>query len=393
MQEWMTNKHRSRILLVDDEDSVRLMLSRHLGETYDCDAVPNAEAALTRWQQQPYDLVITDISMPGRSGLELLAEIRKLRPEAFVIVCSGMQEIDHAILALRGGAFDYIAKPFRLDQLSLIIERALRQQAQMAAQREHEKHLEELVESRTAELRQMNLTVNEMFEELYLSYRSTLQSLATALETRQVEPYGHVQRVSSYCLRLGRELNLSDSEMVALEHGALLHDIGQIALPDYVLHKSHSLSEDEWTLMRRHIDYGAQILSSIRFLHDAKLLVLQHHEKWDGTGYPLGLRGEEICLNARIFAVADALDAITSDRSYRPAQPFEMAEAEIRRCSGTQFDPAVVDAFFAVSRSEWEDLRVQATSSSSILEDSRRRGIRSMIMIQKTGRLRLPETR
>ncbi|HWQ35090.1 MAG TPA: HD domain-containing phosphohydrolase [Blastocatellia bacterium] len=389
MQQFIPSENRSRLLIVDDEDSVRLMLARHLSEQYQCDAVPNAEAALARRQERNYDLIITDISMPGRSGLELLSEIRRADPEACVIVCSGTSDIDNAIEALRRGAFDYIPKPFRMDQLSLIIERALRQQAQLAAQREHVAHLEEQVAARTSELRQMNATVNEMFEELYLSYRSTLQSLATALETRQVEPYGHVQRVSAYCLRLGRELNLSDSEMMALEHGALLHDIGQIALPDYVLHKSHSLSEDEWTLMRRHIDYGAQILSSIKFLHDAKLLVLQHHEKWDGSGYPLGLRENEICLNARIFAVADALDAITSDRSYRPAQGFDVAEKEIRRCGGTHFDPAVVAAFFKVPRNEWEDLRAQAITSSTILEESRRRGIRSMIMIQKTGRLRM----
>jgi response regulator RpfG family c-di-GMP phosphodiesterase len=389
MQQFVPSKNRSRLLIVDDEDSVRLMLTRHLSEQYQCDVAPNAEVALACRQERNYDLIITDISMPGRSGLELLSDIRQADPEAFVIVCSGLSDIDSAIEALRRGAFDYIPKPFRMDQLSLIIERALRQQAQLAAQREHVAHLEEQVAARLAELRQMNATVNEMFEELYLSYRSTLQSLATALETRQVEPYGHVQRVSAYCLRLGRELNLSDSEMVALEHGALLHDIGQIALPDYILHKSHSLSEDEWTLMRRHIDYGAQILSSIKFLHDARLLVLQHHEKWDGSGYPLGLKETEICLNARIFAVADALDAITSDRSYRPAQGFDVAEEEIRRCAGAHFDPTVVAAFFAVPHGEWEDLRAQATTSSTILEESRRRGIRSMIMIQKTGRLRL----
>lgn len=393
MQQAVQSEARSRILIVDDDSIVRELMISFLEQRYLCDAAGSAEEALPRFQERGYDLVIADISMPGRNGLELLAELKTLDPDVFVIISSGSQNVGNVVTALRHGAFDYVTKPFQAEHLELVVERALRQQSLLVARQQHEKYLEEMVDARTAESRQMNLTVNEMFEELYLSYRATLQSLATALETRQVEPYGHVQRVSAYCLRLGRQLGLSDSEMVVLEHGALLHDIGMIALPDYVLHKSHSLSTEERLLTRRHIDYGAQILSGIRFLQDAKLLVLQHHEKWDGAGYPLGLRGNEICLHARIFAVADALDAITSDRSYRPAQPFEMGAQEIRRCAGTHFDPAIVAAFFEAPQEEWEELRVQATSSSSILEDSRRRGIRSMIMIQKTGRLQLPETR
>lgn len=392
MTQLALSENRPRLLVVDDEDAVRAMLTRHLGGRYRCDEAADAKAALASFHDRRHDLVITDISLPDQNGLQLLAEIRTLNPEAQVVVCSGLQEIEHAIEALRRGAVDFVSKPFRLEQLDLIIERALQQQAQQIAQNHQQHHLEELVEERTAQLRQMNLTVNEMFEELYLSYRATLQSLATALETRQIEPYGHVQRVTAYCLRLGRELNLSDSEMVALENGALLHDIGMIALPDYVLNKTWSLSQEERELTRRHIDYGAQILSSIKFLNDAKLVVLQHHERWDGSGYPLGLRETEICLNARIFAIADTLDALTSDRTYRPAQPFEVAEEEIRRCSGTQFDPRLVEAFFSIPRQEWEDLRGMATTGSAALEESRRRGIRTMVMIQKTGRLDMPKT-
>lgn len=392
MTQLALSENRPRLLVVDDEDAVRAMLTRHLGERYQCDEAADAKAALASFHDRRHDLVITDISLPDQNGLQLLVEIRTLNPEAQVVVCSGLLEIEHAIEALRRGAVDFVSKPFRLEQLDLIIERALQQQAHQIAQNHQQHHLEELVEERTAQLRQMNLTVNEMFEELYLSYRATLQSLATALETRQIEPYGHVQRVTAYCLRLGRELNLSDSEMVALENGALLHDIGMIALPDYVLNKTWSLSQEERELTRRHIDYGAQILSSIKFLNDAKLVVLQHHERWDGSGYPLGLRETEICLNARIFAIADTLDALTSDRTYRPAQPFEVAEEEIRRCSGTQFDPRLVEAFFSVPRQEWEDLRGMATTGSAALEESRRRGIRTMVMIQKTGRLDMPKT-
>jgi putative nucleotidyltransferase with HDIG domain len=185
----------------------------------------------------------------------------------------------------------------------------------------------------------------------------TLRALTAALEARDRETRGHSERVVSFSLRLGRELKLEAEELRSLEFGSLLHDIGKIGVPDAILHKPAALDEAEWMKMREHPLHGARILRSIHFLEGAARVVAQHHEKWDGSGYPLGLRGGQIDQNARIFAVADAFDAITSDRVYREARPYAQAADELERCAGTHFDPAVVAAFRRVPPDEWEALR------------------------------------
>jgi HD-GYP domain-containing protein (c-di-GMP phosphodiesterase class II) len=189
------------------------------------------------------------------------------------------------------------------------------------------------------------------------AYRTTLKALAAALETRDHETHGHSQRVVSFSLRLGYELGLDKEQLKSLEFGSLLHDIGKIGVPDAILRKPAALDEDEWIKMRQHPLHGQQILRGIEFLDGAARVVAQHHEKWDGSGYPLGLRGEDIDLNARIFAVADAFDALTSDRVYRTARPYEAAAEELDRCAGQHFDPKVVEVFHRVSKEEWEALR------------------------------------
>jgi HD-GYP domain-containing protein (c-di-GMP phosphodiesterase class II) len=218
------------------------------------------------------------------------------------------------------------------------------------AKRRYENYLEELVAERTAELDRTLATLED-------SYRMTLKALAAALETRDRETHGHSERVVSFSLRLGRELNLTGDALRSLEFGALLHDIGKIGVPDAILHKPAQLCEAEWMKMRRHPVHGQQILQGIKFLEGAARVVGQHHEKWDGTGYPAGLRGKEIDLNARIFAVADAFDAITSDRVYRAGRPYEVAVAELEEHAGRQFDPEVVAAFRHIPREEWDELR------------------------------------
>jgi putative nucleotidyltransferase with HDIG domain len=207
-----------------------------------------------------------------------------------------------------------------------------------------------LVAERTAELDRTLATLED-------SYRMTLKALAAALETRDRETHGHSERVVSFSLRLGRELKLDEEGLRSLEFGALLHDIGKIGVPDAILHKPAQLSAEEWVNMRSHPIHGGQILRGIEFLEGASRVVGQHHEKWDGTGYPLALRGTEIDLNARIFAVADAFDAITSDRVYRSGRSYEVAVAELEEFAGRQFDPEVVAAFRRIPREEWDELR------------------------------------
>jgi putative nucleotidyltransferase with HDIG domain len=251
------------------------------------------------------------------------------------------------------------------------------------AKRHYEKSLEETVRARTDELRVLNESLNNTLEELYNNYRATLRALADTLEARDVESRGHSDRVVAYCLRLGKELNLSNNDLIALEQGALLHDIGKMGLPDYLLMKTGVFSNEERRLMREHIERGLYIVDKIDFLRGARPVVGQHHEKFDGSGYPQGLRGEEIHLHARIFAVADAYDAITSDRPYRAAKPYAFARAELVANARTQFDPKVVNAFLQIPEWEWEEMRHSAGSHNYVEHFIDRRDIRSFIISLK----------
>ncbi|HZS03517.1 MAG TPA: HD domain-containing phosphohydrolase [Blastocatellia bacterium] len=379
-----------KILIVDDEPSIREILLMMLSGRYRCETASCFDEAMALLREGDYQLMLSDIAMQGRNGLELLSEAIALKPDMSVLMVSGAQNIENAIQAQRRGAFDYIVKPFTLEQAEMAVERALKQQAIVYENRCYKEHLEELVEQRAGQLRQLNATMNDMFQDLYLNYRATLQALASAIEMRDVETHGHSQRVVTYCLRFGQQLGLSDLEMVALEHGALLHDIGKIGTPDSILLKPDKLTPEEWKIMRGHIDNGAAILRGIAFLADALPVVTQHHERWDGSGYPLGLRGRQISLNARIFAVADALDAITSDRPYHKARSFEEAAREITAATGTHFDPEVVETFLSIPLDEWRQIRQSVESNGGSLTPDILRSIRSLIVTHKTGRLSAP---
>ena len=342
-----------RILIVDDEVEITEILADLLSEDYECLKAGSAEDALARLRESEFQLVISDITMPGMSGLEMIPHVKKLSPETVVVMISGMQTVESAIGALRLGAFDYLMKPFDLRQVEAVVKRALEHHDLVLAKQRYENHLEELVEQRTAEL-------DRALNSLEGAYRSTLKALTAALETRDSETHGHSERVVTYSLRLGREYGLNSEEMKSLEFGSLLHDIGKIGVPDSILRKPAKLTEEEWVRMREHPLHGQQILRGIEFLQGAARVVAQHHEKWDGTGYPLGLRGEEIDINARIFAVADAFDAITSDRVYRRGKPYEAASQELDDWAGRQFDPKVVEAFHRVPKEDWEELHRQS---------------------------------
>jgi len=344
------NNTKPRLLIVDDEAEVRSVLNDLLGDTYQCSQAPSAEEALAQLRERDYQLVISDITMSGMSGLEMIPHVKVISPDTVIVMISGMQTIESAINALRLGAFDYLMKPFDLRQAEAAVTRALEHHELIAAKRRYEYHLEELVEQRTAEL-------DEALASLENAYRSTLKALTAALETRDAETHGHSERVVTFSLRLGREYGLSESEMKALEFGSLLHDIGKIGVPDAILRKPAKLTEEEWVRMREHPRHGQQILRGIKFLEGAARIVAQHHEKWDGSGYPLGLRAEEIDVCARIFAVADAFDAITSDRVYREGRSYEAAARELDEWSNQQFDPKVVEAFHRVPKEDWEELR------------------------------------
>jgi len=342
-----------RILIVDDEVEITEILADLLSEDYECLKAGSAEQALVLLGQSEFQLVISDITMPGMSGLEMIPHAKDLSPETVVVMISGMQTVESAIGALRLGAFDYLMKPFDLRQVEAVVKRALEHHDLVAAKQRYENHLEELVEQRTAEL-------DRALNSLEGAYRSTLKALTAALETRDSETHGHSERVVSYSLRLGREYGLNSEQMKSLEFGSLLHDIGKIGVPDSILRKPAKLTEEEWVRMREHPLHGQQILRGIEFLQGAARVVAQHHEKWDGTGYPLGLRGDDIDICARIFAVADAFDAITSDRVYRRGKSYEAASQELDDWAGRQFDAKVVEAFHRVPKEVWEELHRQS---------------------------------
>jgi response regulator RpfG family c-di-GMP phosphodiesterase len=346
-------KAKGRLLIADDEPEIRNILEEFLCGSYECRTVGSAEEALAVLRASKYDLVISDINMEGMSGLEMIPHVRRIAPETVIIMISGAQTIDYAIEALRAGAFDYVTKPFDLRHVEMAVERAQQHHELLRSKRRYENFLEESIKLRTKELGQALASLED-------AYRTTLKALAAALETRDTDTHGHSERVVSFSLRLGRELNLSEDQLRSLEFGALLHDIGKIGIPDQILRKPAALTDDEWLTMRQHPRLGQQILRGIEFLEGAARVVGQHHEKWDGTGYPQGLRGEEIDLNARIFAVADAFDAMISTRVYRAGKPYAAAADELERHAGQQFDPAVVAAFLRVAESDWDELRAHS---------------------------------
>ena len=345
----MSRECKPRILIVDDERGINEVLSDLLSEDYDCVSASTAEEALEHLREAEFELVISDITMPGMSGLEMLPHAKQIAPNTVVVMISGMQTVESAIGALRLGAFDYLMKPFDLRQVEAVVKRALEHHDLLVAKQSYENHLEDLVEQRTAEL-------DRALGSLEDAYRSTLKALTTALETRDSETHGHSERVVSYSLRLGREYGLDEAQMKSLEFGSLLHDIGKIGVPDSILRKPAKLTDEEWVRMREHPLHGQQILRGIEFLEGAARVVAQHHEKWDGSGYPLGLKADDIDLCARIFAVADAYDAMTSDRVYRRGKSYEVAAKELDDWAGRQFDPTVVEAFHRVPKTDWEEL-------------------------------------
>jgi putative two-component system response regulator len=363
----MSGDVRSRILIVDDETEITAILSDLFEGKYECTTAAAAEEALGLLAGNDYELVVSDITMPGMSGLDMIPHVKRSSPNTVVVMISGMQTVESAIDALRLGAFDYVMKPFDLRQVEAVVKRALEHQDLIAAKQRYEDHLEELVEQRTAELDQ---ALNSLEE----AYRSTLKALTAALETRDLETHGHSERVVSYSMRLGREYGLDSERTKSLEFGSLLHDIGKIGVPDLILRKPAKLTPEEWVFMRQHPLHGQQILCGIEFLEGAARVVAQHHEKWDGSGYPLGLRGEEIDVCARIFSVADAFDAITSNRVYRKGKSYQAAADELDAWAGKQFDPKVVKAFHRVPRQDWDDLRDQ-----SLMREEDELGVRRLV--------------
>ena len=377
---------QASILIVDDDKATRNLLTDCLDESYWCVTAASAEEATSLLATCTFNLVLSDITMRGKSGLDLCSHVQESFPQTVVVMISAMTGIDYAVEAMRHGAFDYITKPFDLLQVRLSVDRAVLYQQAVADKQRYEQILEERVRIRTEELKSANDDLNFMLDTLYNNYRATLRGLAGTLEARDIETRGHSDRVVAYSTRLGRQLGLTSNELIALEQGALLHDIGKVGVPDAVLLKPGSLTTEEWVKMREHVKHGLRIIEGVEFLAGARWVLGQHHEKYDGSGYPNRLRGDAIHIHARIFAVADAYDAIRSDRPYRAGQSHEIACEEITAHSGTHFDPRVVNAFMSISKEEWAEIRRRAQSESGVKGLIDKREIGSFILSLKSSK-------
>ena len=354
-----------KILIADDEEDIRELLADFLEtEGYECYTAKDAFDALKKFKEiGDIDLVLSDIRMPGKSGLELLGEIKEIDDDVMVVMISAVKDIESAITAMSKGAYDYASKPFKLNEVALIVKKAIEKRKLILENKAYQKDLEKKVEERTYELQRALKKLDE-------TYRFTLHALVTALDTRDSETQGHSLRVVGYTLKLAELLNITDKEeLKIIEYGALLHDIGKIGIPDQILNKPGKLTDEEWKIMKKHPKIGYNILKKIKFLNKSSLIVLYHHERYDGTGYLEGLKGEDIPLGARIFAVADTVDAITSDRPYRKALTFEYALEELIKFKGKQFDPKVVEAFQLMSLDEWKKLKSEIDKKIALEED------------------------
>ncbi len=340
-----------QILVVDDEEAIREVVSTMLeSKGYRCTAVSNGRAAQEQVKKSTPDLVLSDMIMPEMDGIKLLDWLREYDPEVPVIMVTAIHDISTALEAIRRGAYDYILKPFEKDQLFLGVGRALQHRRLVAENRSYQLKLEQQVEERTAQL-------NQSLAQLEQSYDDTLEALGSALDLKDAETEGHCQRVTAFTISIAKAMPVPNNYLAILARAAFLHDIGKMAIPDGILRKPGPLTDDEKQIMRTHCEIGYNMLIRIPFLRDAAEIVLAHQEFFDGTGYPRGLKGDQIPLGARIFTIADSLDAMISDRPYRRALPMSHAREEIRRCSGTQFDPKVVEVFSTIPEQHWVDLR------------------------------------
>src|SRR5580693_7496485 len=341
-----------RILVVDDEEAIREIVCAILvAAGYICNQAGSGLEALALLNSgEEFELMLSDLMMADLDGIGLLERTKEKFPDMPVVMVTAVHDISVALAAIRNGAYDYLLKPFEREQLLNAVRRSLENRRLKVENRTYQTNLESLVEARTDQLQ-------SAMAGLERSYDITLQALGDALDLKDSETEGHSRRVTAFTIAIARAMGLPRDQINTIARGAFLHDIGKMAIPDKILNKPGKLDADEFEIMREHAYHGYQIVKKIPFLAEAAEIVYSHQEKFDGSGYPRNLKGAEIPLGARIFSVADTLDAITSDRIYRRKQTLQAAREEIHRWAGRQFDPEVVKTFLEMPDNIWEDLR------------------------------------
>jgi putative nucleotidyltransferase with HDIG domain len=340
-----------RILVVDDEDAIREIVCSMLAaanyKTRQASSGLKALALLDAGEE--FELMLSDLMMADLDGIGLLERTKEGYPDMPVVMVTAVHDISVALAAIRNGAYDYLLKPFEREQLLATVRRALENRRLKMENRKYQTELESLVDARTEQLQ-------KAMSNLERSYDITLEALGDALDAKDAETEGHSRRVTAFTMAIAKAMGLPRDQIAVIARGAFLHDIGKMAIPDAILNKPGKLDPEEVTIMREHAYRGYQILRKIPFLTEAAEIVYSHQEKYDGTGYPRGLKGKEIPLGSRIFAVADTLDAMINDRPYRAAQTVAAARKEIELFSGRQFDPEVVKMFLSMPENIWGEL-------------------------------------
>jgi putative two-component system response regulator len=343
----------AKVLVVDDERSVLEVLRKILEQAgHEVWGAVDGEEALALLYQKPIDLVIADILMPKMDGLELVRRI-KVEPrmaEVPVMILTAKGAAETRIEGYRRGVDDFLTKPFNREELVLRANRLLklRQEKLSMYQKLFELGLKVSVQEELLRVGKGGGFVSAYFDLQQMSL-DVVRSLALALDARDHYTRGHSEWVAKYSVQIARALSCSDQDVEKLELAALLHDVGKIGVRDSILRKPAKLSREEFAAVQRHPVSSAEIIQPVAYLRELVPAVRHHHERYDGKGYPEGLTGEAIPFSARIITVADAFEAMTSDRPYRKALSFEKAMAEIRRCRGSQFDPVIVEAFLSLT--------------------------------------------
>lgn len=358
-----------QVLIVDDELAVRRLLATLLTQAgIICSAAADPHEALILLNRIAFEAVISDLRMGPASGFELLREVRTHFPNWAFLMATGVDDVRVGVQAMKQGADDYLLKPFDIDVVLASLQRALRRKQLEREVETYREHLEEMVSTRTRELR-AGMTEREH------SHLATLEALGTAIDLRDGSTAGHSRRVLLYSVKIAEEIGNMQDELKTLAMGAWLHDIGKLAIPDSILLKPGALTDNEREIMQRHVELGYELVKGIPFLADAAEIILAHDERYNGSGYPRRLRGESVPRCARIFAVADGFDAMTSDRPYRSALPMRTARNEIAAERGTLFDPEIVDAFLALGEAAWKMISTESQTASihAILRGNRLR--------------------
>jgi putative two-component system response regulator len=338
-----------RILIVDDEDQIRTLLARLLSaHGYECLAAESAAAARRVLNDTDVALVLSDVNMPGESGIDFSREVLAQYPDTAVVMVTGMDDRRYAEVAIELGAYGYVLKPFKPNELIINVGNALRRRALEIENRSHRERLEQTVHDRTAALRDTIAQLESSDSELRRLREETIRRLSWAAEFRNQETGEHIVRMSLYCTLLARLAGLESDRAELIRIASPMHDVGKIGIPDRILLKPGRLTEDERRVMEAHTEMGHRILagSGVELLDLAAQMALTHHERIDGTGYPAGATDDEIPVEGRICAIADVFDALTSDRVYRQAFQPDEARGMMLEGRGTQFDAGLLDLFF-----------------------------------------------